>query len=476
MAASPPKPTGKASQLVEENKESGDNTANPEGQNANDSPRMKGSMFGATMQGFKLDNEDSSDEDMDKIAPELRAYYPQRIDKKRKKIKTWQDNGLSWSKAFFTGAMRSNDIRIYWSFIFMGGLLIIYGSLATAYSWRGFGIMMAFTLLHVILLIISMLGYIVANRQMSPPERVLQVIAFMVIYISGIAYFFIAYDFSLLSKEDSELNADELYEKNAAILYVGEGMIVVPLITSLLAFVARAYRDTMNGRRMTIGFKVLLALNSFHILCFVIFTFIYLERRLAIIILILLIFAIFGLTQYVLRFRYKDKVLKVSEKISFPPHKLNKCFNITNILLGIAVFVAAFIWVRYSPNQYSDFASYTFIIWVMIGILFFASVARIIGDRTRMDEMPIYHSPWVFPIYKYYPELNDVVPYTSGVIIFYLLAAIAAIWSIWATVEISPSWLGVGITCALEALMIFFTLYVTNTNNVQYKAISSYVD
>lgn len=52
--------------------------------------------------GFKLDD-DSSEEDIDAIPSELRPYYPTRIDKKRKKIVSWQDNDLSWMRAFFTG-------------------------------------------------------------------------------------------------------------------------------------------------------------------------------------------------------------------------------------------------------------------------------------------------------------------------------------------------------------------------------------
>ena len=49
----------------------------------------KGAAFGGTMMGFKLDGDDSSDEDIDAIPAYLRAYYPTRIDKKRKKITTW---------------------------------------------------------------------------------------------------------------------------------------------------------------------------------------------------------------------------------------------------------------------------------------------------------------------------------------------------------------------------------------------------
>ena len=36
--------------------------------------------------------------------------------------------------------------------------------------------------------------------------------------------------------------------------------------------------------------------------------------------------------------------------------------------------------------------------------------------------------------------------------------------------------MGVSVTCVVQALMIFFTFYVTNTNNVIYREISPYVD
>lgn len=57
---------------------------------------------------------------------------------------------------------------------------------------------------------------------MSPPERVLQVVSFLIIYISSVVYFFVAYDTSLLRKKDEDLSEDELYEKDLAILFGGQ--------------------------------------------------------------------------------------------------------------------------------------------------------------------------------------------------------------------------------------------------------------
>ena len=44
----------------------------------------KGVGFGGTMMGFKLDGDSSSEEDIDAIPAYLRAYYPTRVDKKKK--------------------------------------------------------------------------------------------------------------------------------------------------------------------------------------------------------------------------------------------------------------------------------------------------------------------------------------------------------------------------------------------------------
>ena len=253
-------------------------------------------------------------------------------------------------------------------------------------------------------------------------------------------------------------------------------MILAPLCTSFLAFIARAWRDSQNNRRMSLGFKILLALNTFHIVSLVIFMFIYLARAFALGLLAVVVFILYALVQYVLRFTYKEKAMKISEKISFPPHKLNKCMDWANIILGISVFVGISLILRYTENNYSAVAVQSIVVWLMITILFVAGMARFIGDRTRMDEMPIYHSPWVFPIYKYYPKLNDIEPYASGIIFFYALAAVSFIWAVYITVEVSPSWVGVAVTCAIEAMIVFFTLHIVNTNNAQYKKISPYVD
>lgn len=109
-------------------------------------------------------------------------------------------------------------------------------------------------------------------------------------------------------------------------------------------------------------------------------------------------------------------------------------------------------------------------------ILFIGVLAQLVKDRTKLDETPIYHSPWIFPIYKYHPEENDLDPYSDSVVGFYILAFLVTLWAIVVTAKISPSWLGIAITCVIEALTLVVTLFFTNTNNLQYNAVKTHVD
>lgn len=62
--------------------------------------------MGATMQGFKLDD-DSSEEDLDAIPIHLQGRCQKRIDKKQKQITTWRQENIAFKDAFLKGKLRS---------------------------------------------------------------------------------------------------------------------------------------------------------------------------------------------------------------------------------------------------------------------------------------------------------------------------------------------------------------------------------
>lgn len=227
----------------------------------------------------------------------------------------------------------------------------------------------------------------------------------------------------------------------------------------------KAYRDNTNGRAMTTGFWILLIIAFIQSIALTVVIFAFMDSGAAWGLVFLLIFALYSFAQYVMRVRYSNRPIKISDSIKVTPYRQNQIWNTMNVILGVGVFVGSAIYAR-SDDTTSDFASASIVIAILFFMLGFLILARWISDRTRMNDMPIYHSPWIFPIYKYYPKDNDVEPYSSAVVSFYFLTMLMLFWCIAATVEISPSWLGVALTCMIEGVMVIVSLYFMNTNNV----------
>ena len=133
-------------------------------------------------------------------------------------------------------------------------------------------------------------------------------------------------------------------------------MIIAPLCTSIFAFGARVWRDSHNNRKTSIGFFFLLTLIIIHLASLVIFMFIYLERLIAIGLSCVIAFILYALLQYVLRYTYKDKAIKISDKILIQPHKLNMYMDVANYILVTTVFLTSYIALTNSENMYSTVA------------------------------------------------------------------------------------------------------------------------
>ena len=401
-----------------------------------------------TMEGFKLDD-DSSEEDIDAIPEEMRAYRATRIDKKRKAVVDWREEGLGFCAAFFQGKMRAKDYVMMWSLIFLTALILIYGAAAAATTDKSVGLMIAFAILHVVLLVISMLGNIIANRQQEVWERGLAIFSFVMIYVAGTVFLFISYETENLNKDDDELpNELDRKDRDDARNYLISELILLPMITCFMAFGAKAYRDNTNGRAMTTGFWMLMILNFLQGIALTICVFLYGSTGFAWGFVFILTLAFYGFFQYVMTVRYSNRPIKISEKVSISAYTQKKVWNWMNITIAAIVFIGAVAFAS-SDDTTSDFAAVTMVIGIVMLMLGFLVLATWVKDRTQMGDMPIYHSPFIFPIYKYYPKENDIEPYSSAVVSFYVWIAIAMFWCFAATVEVSPSWVGVALTCAL---------------------------
>lgn len=432
-----------------------------------------GAMSG-TMQGFKLDD-DSSEEDIDEIPAELRAYHPTRIDKKRKHLQSWKDERINPVSAFFKGKMRSNDYVFVWSSVVMAASIIIMGAAAATVTEKSMGIMIAFTVLFIIALALSLMGNIVGNRHQTLAERIMTVLSFVMIYIAGIVYMVVRWDLSLLTTDDVDLNIVDKIEKDECLKFLAEFLILIPLITALIALGMKAYRDNMNGRAMTPGFWIILVLCVLQSATLTVVMFAFLDAKIAWGLVFVLFFTLFGFFQYSMRVKYSNRPIKITDSVKVTPYMQGRIFNVMNIVLGLGVFLGLSIFVI-NDDSTANFAAGSMMFGIIIIMLSFLLLAKWVADRTRMDDMPIYHSPWIFPIYKYYPEVNDIEPYTSAVVQFYFICMLVMIWCFIACAEVSPSWFGVGMSCVIQGVMVIVSLYFMNTNNLQYRKVQTHVD
>ena len=336
------------------------------------------------MQGWKLDD-DSSEEDIDAVPAEMRPYRPTRIDKRRKHVTSYRQEGLGFWAAFFQGKMRGNDYVMLWSVIFMSALIIVYGALSAAYTEKSLGLMFAITLLHVILLAISLMGNIIANRRQDLWERILTVCSFVLIYIAAIVYMIVAYDIGLLSKDKEDLNIEELAERNECENFIAGELVLIPFITAFIAFLGKAWRDNTNGRSMTTGFYIFMALNFIHGIALVVVFFLFLDNKTAIVCLVILSMAFYWFVQYIMRIRYSSRPIKITDKISISPYKQAMIWNWINGILALSVFVATVVYAR-TDDEISNFASISIILGMIGVILSLLILGTWIADRTQMNE------------------------------------------------------------------------------------------
>ena len=116
----------------------------------------------------------------------------------------------------------------------------------------------------------------------------------------------------------------------------------------------------------------------------------------------ILSFAFYWFVQYIMRIRYSNRPIKITDSITISPYKQATIWNTINAILAVSAFIATVIYAR-SDDEISNFASISIILLMIGAILSLLILATWIADRTQMNERPIYHSPWIFPIYKYYP-------------------------------------------------------------------------
>ena len=128
---------------------------------------------------------------------------------------------------------------------------------------------------------------------------------------------------------------------------------------------------------------------------------------------------------------------------------------------GILTLSAVFI-VSLCMDSFNDFVGFSITYLAILTCLIIYVVRQLISDIANKATSPVFYSPWVFPIYKYDPNVNalkkdSALGYmTFGVIFFFW------IWTIAVSIWINPVSIGISLGCLCEIVAAVYFMYMTS--------------
>jgi hypothetical protein len=115
--------------------------------------------------------------------------------------------------------------------------------------------------------------------------------------------------------------------------------------------------------------------------------------------IIIFVFGYIGL-QYTQKVKGNNKPVKLSEKVTISDYMMDRIWKYCNYVLFVAIAVVV-VYYEYSHPEFTVFQAFSIwciVFFLALGVIF---VAMFLADRADFEEAPIYHSPWLLPIYKY---------------------------------------------------------------------------
>lgn len=113
-------------------------------------------------------------------------------------------------------------------------------------------------------------------------------------------------------------------------------------------------------------------------------------------------------------------------------------------------------------KSFNDFVGFSITYLAILFCLILYVVRKLIADFANKATSPVFYSPWVFPIYKYDPNLNALKKdsaqgYMTFAVIFFFW-----IWTIAVSIWITPVSVGISLGCLCEVVAAVYFMYMTS--------------
>jgi hypothetical protein len=246
-------------------------------------------------------------------------------------------------------------------------------------------------------------------------------------------------------------------------------------MTGLTNMIMTGVRDKKVSKRLSVGFYVLLGINIVQFIALTVLLFIFYGATNAIVALgIAFLFFYIGL-QTLVKVKGNNKPIKISEKVAISDYVMDQIWKWCNIIIVLALFIILLIY-EINQDQTDPFQVFTYWTTVISAILVALIAVTFLADNLDFEDSPVFHSPWLLPVYRYDQEINDVKPHRipSSFLISFVLLLLA--WSLAATSQLRPVWVGIACSCAAEVIFTIAAIFLINRTNIEFKKVRQYVD
>jgi hypothetical protein len=342
--------------------------------------------------------------------------------------------------ALMRGKLRPNDYHILAGLILNPILIILAGILIEAVSDSSdtlYGVHLIFLLLTVSMIGCPLIKYFAIPTSFSLIQVIFVCLGFIIHYLYGIYAFFI--------KDQGDLHI------HYNILFLIFYWFCIPLVICLGSALYKTYKLRWH-------------INSFVIFMIILSVFICIGLGISIIYMVSVsaALALFIVALLILYFVWVAKIY-VNHNYYLP-----RRYRIVNTVLLILACLVAMV-VSWFVQDFDQFVGFSITYGLIFLAILFYGGSKMLRDLKRSEEAPIFFSPWIFPIYKYDPEADDIISRNLPSLCIFFVGFGAIFWSILLSVWVSPMHLGISISTVILILLTFLTLFLITWTPVQFK-------
>lgn len=364
--------------------------------------------------------------------------------RKFKRIKDWRGKTNSCA-ACLTCKLRPNDYHIIFSMIFATVILMAMGAAVSGYHETTEGVSWFAGFFHVMISFSVMARPITCNNQTNTWETILYVLSHVLFYTWGLIDLKIRFDFD--PKDENEGN-------KFLVWYV----LLIPFITFFSTCFIKWYDNDWRMDRFVIITLVCTILSG--IACLVC-CFIFLSAAAG--------GVISGIVGAIIYFCVIIRVYKKND------HFLPKWWRYANMsILFCAAICALVVGIFY--DGFNSFLGWSISYGIVSAVICMDGLIEMYSDIMNADNEPIYFSPWIFPVFKYYSKRNDIGLRNKPAAKVLFALFLAYLWSFQCAAWISPFYYGISVSCLVEVLTILFVLYTITFTPTHFEDSKSSLD